>query len=329
MKELSEELIEKFIIGTCSEEELQQIQSIIKDSEQEARRLFHAEELYQLGKMNRYTDEQRIERAQHRLNRRLAREELTSSRSWFRPRVMRYAAVVATLMALGGLANFYLHRMADADLLTAMATDEVKVITLSDSTKVWLNKKASLKYPSRFADKERQVYLDGEAYFEVTKNREKPFIVKNGAMQVRVLGTKFVLCNEQSSPVAKATLVEGQIEVTDQENQGKVVLNPGQRAELNKANGLLTVKQVDAKMDAVWRDNYIPFHKANIVEITRKLEECYQVKFILSPDVELERTYSGILKKKKEISSVLKSLQNSVPINYEITDEGIVLTSRD
>lgn len=329
MKELSEELIEKFILGTCSEEELQQINSIIKDSKQEAYRLFHAEELYHLGKIERYAGEQRMANAQKRLHRRLEVEKKVASHNWFTPRIVKYAAAVVSVLALGYLAQYYYRSLPDADMLMAVATDEVKMVTLPDSTKVWLNKMASLKYPSNFSGKERNVFLDGEAYFEVSKNPQKPFVVKNEVMQVRVLGTKFDLYNDKSSPIAKATLLEGQIEVTGKEHDGKVVLCPGQRAELDKSSGLLTVKQVDAKMDAVWRDNYIPFHKANIIEIAKKLEEYYQVKIIVSSDVELNRTYSGILKKKDNIRAVLKSLQNSVPVNYEITNKGIILSSRN
>ena len=160
------------------------------------------------------------------------------------------------------------------------------------------------------------MYLDGEAYFEVTKNRHKPFTVESDAMRVRVLGTTFNFKCDKRCRIAEATLIEGEI-----------VLAPGQRAELNRNSGRLTVKQVDAKLDAVWRDNLIPFNKANIFTITKALERFYDVKIILSPDIRSDKTYSGVLKKKSTIESVLKSLQNSIPIEYKIVGNNIFISS--
>lgn len=108
----------------------------------------------------------------------------------------------------------------------------------------------------------------------------------------------------------------------------QIILTPGQRAELNKNNGRLTVKQVDAKLDAVWHDNLIPFQKADIFTITKALERFYDVKIILSPDIQTGKTYSGVLKRKSNIESVLKSLQNSIPIDYKIVGNNIFISPK-
>ena len=200
-------------------------------------------------------------------------------------------------------------------------------IVLPDGTRVWLNAATELKYPVAFHAKERRVYLKGEAYFEVTKNRHKPFTVESDAMRVRVLGTTFNFKCDKRCRIAEATLIEGEIEVKGNKDEGQIVLAPGQRAELNRNSGRLTVKQVDAKLDAVWRDNLIPFNKANIFTITKALERFYDVKIILSPDIRSDKTYSGVLKKKSTIESVLKSLQNSIPIEYKIVGNNIFISS--
>ena len=203
----------------------------------------------------------------------------------------------------------------------------VKEVVLPDGTKVWLNNLATLKYPREFSENERNVHLEGEAYFEVTKNRHKPFTVQSDAMCVRVLGTTFNFKCDKRCRIAEATLIEGEIEVKGNKDEGQIVLAPGQRAELNRNSGRLTVKQVDAKLDAVWRDNLIPFNKANIFTITKALERFYDVKIILSPDIRSDKTYSGVLKKKSTIESVLKSLQNSIPIEYKIVGNNIFISS--
>ena len=110
--------------------------------------------------------------------------------------------------------------------------------------------------------------------------------------------------------------------------EGQIILTPGQRAELNKSNGRLTVKQVDAKLDAVWHDNLIPFQKADIFTITKALERFYDVKIILSPDIRADKTYSGVLRRKSTIDSVLTSLQNSIPIDYKIVGSNIFISPK-
>ena len=200
-------------------------------------------------------------------------------------------------------------------------------LVLADGTKVWINAESSLQYPVEFTAEQRTVILQGEAYFEVTKNRHKPFTVESDAMRVRVLGTTFNFKCDKRCRIAEATLIEGEIEVKGNKDEGQIVLAPGQRAELNRNSGRLTVKQVDAKLDAVWRDNLIPFNKANIFTITKALERFYDVKIILSPDIRSDKTYSGVLKKKSTIESVLKSLQNSIPIEYKIVGNNIFISS--
>ena len=89
------------------------------------------------------------------------------------------------------------------------------------------------------------------------------------------------------------------------------------------------MKQVDAKLDAVWHNDLIPFEQADIFAITRTLERFYDVKIILSPDIKSDKTYSGVLKKKDNIESVLQSLDNSIPINYKIVGDNIFISSRN
>ena len=198
---------------------------------------------------------------------------------------MKYAAVIAVMLVMGGGVGYWFYQNGNnQQMMVAVASEGiVKEVVLPDGSKVWLNNAATLKYPREFSEKERNVYLEGEAYFEVTKNRHKPFTVQSDAIRVR---------------------------------------------ELNKNNGRLTVKQVDAKLDAVWHDNLIPFQKADIFTITKALERFYDVKIILSPDIQTGKTYSGVLKRKSNIESVLKSLQNSIPIDYKIVGNNIFISPK-
>ena len=329
MSNLSEDIINKYLTGQCSEEELIEVNAWMKESEENARQLFHMEEIYHLGKFDRYTDEQRILHAEKLLYRKLDAERSKHSKIPSMHRWIKYAAVIAVLLVISGGAGYWLYQENNHQLLVAIADEGiVKEVILPDGTKVWLNNSTTLKYPHEFSEKERNVYLEGEAYFEVTKNQHKPFIVQSDAMQIRVLGTTFNFKCDKNCRIAEATLIEGEIEVKGNHKEGRLILTPGQRAELNKNNGRLTVKQVDAKLDAVWHDNLIPFQKADIFNITRTLERFYDVKIILSPDIQLDKTYSGVVKKKSDIESVLKSLQNTIPIDYKIVGNNIFISPK-
>ena len=288
----------KYLTGQCSEEEIIEVNAWMKESEENARQLFRMEEIYHLGKFDRYADEQRIAHAEKLLYKKLDEAKGKQAKLLRMHRWMRYAAVIAVILLMGGGAGYWFyHNGADQQLMVAVANEGiVKEVVLPDGTRVWLNNLATLKYPREFSEKERNVYLEGEAYFEVTKNRHKPFTVQSDAMRVRVLGTTFNFKSDKSCRVAEATLIEGEIEVKGNKEEGQIILAPGQRAELNKKSGRLTVKQVDAKLDAVWHDNLIPFQKADIFTITKALERFYDVKIILSPDIRADKTYSGVLR---------------------------------
>ena len=323
MRNLNEDIVRKYLMGDCSEDELIEVSAWIKESDEHARQLFRMDEAYQL---NPREEERKMAMAEKRLYRRLEQEQSRQTKIFRMNQWMKYAAAITILLLIGGGAGYWFYQN-DTEMLVAVADEGiVKEVTLPDGTKVWLNNTSTLTYPREFSKKERNVHLEGEAYFEVTKNREKPFIVESDAMRVRVLGTTFNFKSAKNCRIAEATLIEGEIEVKGNQEEGQIILAPGQRAELNKSTGRLTVKQVDAKMDAVWHDDLIPFEQANIFTITKTLERFYDVKIIISPDIQADKTYSGVLKKKSNIESVLKSLQNSIPISFKIVGSNIFIS---
>lgn len=330
MNNLNEEIIAKFLMGQCSEEELIRVNAWIKESDENARTLFRLEAAYHLGKESYVSDEKKINRAEKRLNKRLASEETKPNKQLQIHLWTRYAAIIVlVLLTSTGIGYWFYDNRTDSDLIVATGSEnDVTEILLPDGTKVWLNQAATLKYPREFSEKVRNVYLDGEAYFEVTKNHSKPFIVQSEAMRVRVLGTTFNFKCDKSHQSAEATLIEGEIEVKGNNEEGMIILSPGQKAELSRTSKRLTVKQVDARLDAVWHNNLIPFEKADIYTIVQTLERFYHVKIILAPDIKIDNTYSGVLKKKDSIESVLKSLKNSIPIDYKIVGNSIFIAAQ-
>lgn len=328
MNKLDEELIVRFLMGQCSEDELHKVKAWLDESDANAHELFRIEEIYHLGKRNEFLEEQKIEKAERHLFKKLNKERAKQHKTRRIYGWMRYAAMFVSVFLLGGSAYLVYQANNPSEALLAVTTkNEIKELKLPDGTKVWLNKHTTLKYPYEFSEKKRQVYLEGEGYFEVMKNPDKPFIVQSEAMQVRVLGTVFNFKSDKAKMSAVATLLKGEIEVKGNHEEGMIILAPGQKAELNGITRRLVVKQVDTGIEN-WHNNQFVFEKADIFTIARTLENSYGVKIILAPDMNMDKTYSGTLKKKDNVEAVLNLIKNAIPIEYKIVGNSVFVSSK-
>ncbi len=315
MSKLNEDIIIRYLENRCSEEDFVLINEWMKESDGNAGELFRMEEIYQLGKFP-FEKDDLVTKAERRLGRRLEQENQKKQKVFKLRNMLRYAAAIVAVMVLAAGLTYWFRDKTEEWVVALAAHGQVREMLLPDGTKVWLNQSSVLKYPRAFEGKERHVYLDGEAYFEVARNHEKPFTVKSPAMDVRVLGTSFNIKCRPDNSFAETTLVEGEVEVKDKSDKGRIALLPGQKAVLNRVTGRMQVKQVDPKMEIVWHNDLIPFEKSSIFQIAAVLERFYGVKIILSPDVDSTSTYSGVLKKKDKIESVLNSLRLRHPPDY-------------
>jgi len=194
-------------------------------------------------------------------------------------------------------------------------------LVLADGTKVWLNAASSLKFPTQFNGKDRTVELTGEAYFEVAKNKNKPFNVKTATQTVQVLGTHFNINSYGDEASVKTTLLEGSVKVFSA--TGNVLISPGQQAILAK-NEILSVK-TDPDVDEVvaWKNGMFQFNEADIQTIMRQIARWYDI------DVEFKGpipnyTYHGKISRNANASQVLKILALS-GINFTIEGRMIIV----
>lgn len=328
MDKVNDEITAKFLMGECTEDELHEVNTWLTESKENACELFKLEEIYHLGKRTNGSQERELDKAEARLFKRLEREKIQRHKvrriySW-----MKYAALFAGIFLLSGLGYLFYQSYDQTENLLAVTTqDTIKQLILPDGTKVWLNKNTTFKYPREFSETGRKVHLEGEGYFEVKRDPEKPFVVQSEAMQIRVLGTVFNLKSDKARMSAVATLMKGEIEVKGNHEEGMVVLAPGQKAELNGISRKLVVKQVDTGFEN-WHDNQFIFDKADIYMIARTLEKSYGVKIILAPDIDLKNTYSGTLKKKESVEAVLNLIKNAIPVEYKIVGNSVFLSSK-
>ncbi|MCD8043836.1 MAG: FecR domain-containing protein [Tannerellaceae bacterium] len=328
MKNIDDEIIDRFLNGNYVEDDLKKLNEWLDESDEHVKYLFTTEEFLQLNKYEIFSEKTNLDIAEKRLLKTIKNnEQAETKRKLFLSGIKKYiaAAVILITVSLGiSILVFKKDSYQKEQLIVVSAEKGIYEFNLPDGSKVWLNDNSVLKYFPDFTT-ERYVFLEGEAYFEVQKNPDKPLTVESNLLKVSVLGTSFNFKSPAQSEIAEVSLINGEVQVKGNNNEGMIFLSPGQRAEVNKHSGRMTVQQVDVSLDAVWHDDLIPFSQASLFYISEVLERFYDIHIVLSPDLDTRRTYSGVIRRKDVIEDVLNSLQNVIPLTFKRVGERIYL----
>lgn len=204
------------------------------------------------------------------------------------------------------------------DAINTMTTakGETYILTLPDKSKVWINAASSLTYSAVLNERgQRRVKLSGEAYFQVAKDKNHPFIVESNGQEVEVLGTHFNISSYKDEHNTKTTLLEGSVKVRPAVGNG-VVLKPNQQAELD--GGRLQVKEVKAKYTIAWKDGYFMFNNENLEAVMTKIARWYKVQVVFEDETAKGGTYFGTISRYEDISNVLKMLSRTELVRFKI-----------
>lgn len=198
-------------------------------------------------------------------------------------------------------------------------------LTLPDGTKVWLNAATSLQYPSSFTGKDRTVELNGEAYFEVAADSEKPFRVISGHQSLDVLGTHFNINSYEEEDAVRTTLLQGSVRLTNTLQKASRVLQPGQQAAMFRDNKPMRITNADIEEVMAWKEGYFIWNKESIESIMRKLSRWYDIRPVYEkplPDIVL----SGMVSRSKNLSEVLKDLEATGSVHFRVEGKNVVIT---
>jgi transmembrane sensor len=187
-------------------------------------------------------------------------------------------------------------------------------LVLSDGSKVWLNSASRIKFPVNFSGDTRDVELSGEAYFEIAKDKARPFKVHFKTSTVEVLGTHFNVNSYDNEPAQAVTLLEGSVKVASL--QEAIKIKPGQQAVLGKENKM-KIKQVDVEEAIAWKNGYFIFVDEDIKSIMRKLARWYDFMPEYQGNIS-EEQFGGMISKFRNISDVLKMFESTGTIHFKI-----------
>lgn len=199
-------------------------------------------------------------------------------------------------------------------------------VRLPDGSKVWLNATSSIKYPSSFAGlKERRVELMGEAYFEVAKDKGRPFLVSTERQTVKVLGTHFNINSYADEPAVRTTLIEGAVRVLPL-NEGiakPLELRPGQQSILSEKGLQAVATDVEAAIG--WKNGEFVFKNEGVESIMRRLARWYNVSVEYQDYQPNAEMYSGTLSRFDNISTVLHMMETTGDIRFKIEGRKILV----
>ncbi|MGV8090818.1 MAG: FecR family protein [Mangrovibacterium sp.] len=203
---------------------------------------------------------------------------------------------------------------------------QITSLTLFDGSVVWLNSESTIKYSSDFNTKKREVYVEGEAYFEVTHHEKKPFIVNLGNSQVKVHGTSFNVKAYPQSNRIETVLMEGKIEFIA--NSQSILLNPCERIVLSPQEGTIEKDQVDVEKITAWKKGKYYYSNEKLSTIIGQLQRWYDMEFVFDENELSLYNFTGVINHEKSIQYNLKLIELTNKINVEFKDDKIVIKSK-
>ncbi|ADF52086.1 anti-FecI sigma factor, FecR [Zunongwangia profunda SM-A87] len=198
-------------------------------------------------------------------------------------------------------------------------------LVLADSTIVHLNSGASLKFPVAFNGRNRKVVLTGEAFFEVTKDSTKPFIVESNKIAVEVLGTKFNMSDYSSDTTSEVVLVEGAVKMQEKESVKDQILHPGEKGTFNQNSKTLQKEKVDTELYTSWIYGKLIFRNKSFDEIFKSLERKFNVEFVIENKPLEKSEFNATFDKDVSLEKMLFYFEKAYDIQYTVKNNKIII----
>lgn len=228
----------------------------------------------------------------------------------------RYAAIFMVLIAVPALLYIFSQNQPAAPLVyTTVAADygQISKAVLPDSSVVWVNSGSSIKYNNQFSASNRDIELNGEAFFEVTRNADLPLIVTNSGLKVKVLGTEFSVSAYPEEPNIHVILEKGKVELTSVSNtRFRQEMKPGEMATFSKTKNELALATVNTSLYTSWKDGLINIYNLPLSELVIKLEKRFNQKFLVDEQIK-DVPYTFTIKN-EDLSSVLSLMEKITPV---------------
>lgn len=311
MSKLSDNLLEKFISGKrISQHEFSLLESLLENAENKQEIFQWMEDKWQLSSPEMVALQ--FEEIRKKIRNKSSRLEVKNL-------ISILSKVAAVLFIPLFAATFYLYlNKTDSDKLLTLITQkgEQTSVILPDGSKAWLNVDTKLSYPANYGVKSRKIELEGQAYFEVAKNKNLPFEVSSGTIVTKALGTKFVVSAYSGASAVKSSLIEGSVEI----KCGKVteILTPGQQFSYSRGKSKISIHSFNETEELSWKNEQLMFRLAPYNQVIKELEKWYNVSFDYNPALFESETFSAKFKRYETLENVLQVMSKAGKFDYRI-----------
>lgn len=314
--------LDKYFLGELSDTEKKELFDRIEanpEAKAEFIRMQNTITISQLGEQK--GDNEWASRKMKELETRINRKY---TRTFYR-NVVKYAAVIALLLVNVWLLTDKLIPDEKVPLYTKIEVPKGQriYITLQDGTQAWLSPRSVIKIPNEFSKEERSVELDGEGFFSVTKDAQRPFIVKTNHYDVTVLGTRFNVFAYSENGRFETNLVEGRVQVTNNKTpKESIIMEPGEMVSL--LDGKLMKSMASFDNEEYLKSGIFYFSNKRFSEILDYLTLWYNVKFELKESAQIDQYVSGKFRQSDDVERVLKALQGVHDFKYKLVNDTVI-----
>lgn len=245
---------------------------------------------------------------------------------------LKIAAMLVVLVGGGLMSYFIFSNHAELEFITLKTTNHKTFRLLDDGTKVWVNKNSTISFNKAFGNEKREITLEGEAYFDVVKNKNVPLHIQAGSIAIEVKGTAFNVKAYKESPEIRVALVRGLIQITNRSDIAhKVLLHPNEQLILNNSKNkdtndfLIRLVEPSVLLNATnWKADTLVFNKEKLVDLVVRMERKYDIKIDIKSENLKEKRFSGTFIN-ETIQQALEALKLSFPLTYTINNKLVVI----
>ena len=327
-------LIIKFLSGEATTEEKKKLRDWINKSDENRTEFIRFKNIWTISAPNRKFDAFYTDHDLKQIRSKIRSKEESKTRavySW----LWRAAAVLLIPLSILGTLYFSKHQIKDKSISYnefITPNRERATVILPDGSKITLNSNSYLRYPDNFSNNSRTVYFEGEALFEVDRDKKKPFIVKTNDLAIEVLGTVFNVSAYPDDETIETTLISGKVSVIPKvlvsSEETAVELNPNQQLVYEKLSQKVNTELVNTDLYTSWIHGEYIFHNEKLEVIMKKIERWYDMEVIINDPGIADQRLSGRFRDEEPLDQVLEVLKLTTPIQYIVKEKVVIIEKK-
>lgn len=317
-------LIIGYLQGRLDREETDRFYAFVNESAENKRLFFEVKAIYDAGMSS--AKEEDMLASWKRLEEKINKKKIRRLPVWYH--IGSYAAAILITAVLTSACFFLFSEEGSEVSARYIGGDglEADVVELPDGTRISLSSKTTFHYNTDYGKKDRIVYLEGEAYFDVAKEKNKPFIVRTKEQDIEALGTKFNVSAYPKDSLLVTTLQQGSILLTTAGTGEQTILKPNEQMVYNRNTRSSHVHQVDASLFTSWTTGYYYFPEQSLEAILERMSHVYGIQFTINSEKLKKKTFTGTFYRGQSIKDIMEIIRLSIPIRYRINSQYVTIS---